>query len=202
MNNRAYHSAIKRIPYEAVFGCPAKVGLSSSIIPQSVLHLKNTEEDLEKLEDSQETVIMGSQSNLTQEGIALFPASTESPIEILEFINSNLKLPTTPMIEDTVMKNIQLPCTSKKSPLHVVEVITELPSTSAESPSQFRIEPVKRTIQDMVGIVCSKAVSGTHKYKSCDMFVHVICGEIDPKEEGYGKNVLYNICKINVNQKI
>jgi len=31
MKNRAYHSAIKRSPYEAMFGCPAKVGLSSSI---------------------------------------------------------------------------------------------------------------------------------------------------------------------------
>uniref|UniRef100_A0A8C4XBG1 Integrase catalytic domain-containing protein n=1 Tax=Erpetoichthys calabaricus TaxID=27687 RepID=A0A8C4XBG1_ERPCA len=69
MKNRGYHSAIKRSPYEAMFGCPAKVGLSSSIIPQSVLHSINTEEDLEKLEDSQETVIMGSQSNLTQEDI-------------------------------------------------------------------------------------------------------------------------------------
>uniref|UniRef100_A0A8C4SKZ6 Integrase catalytic domain-containing protein n=1 Tax=Erpetoichthys calabaricus TaxID=27687 RepID=A0A8C4SKZ6_ERPCA len=186
MKNCGYHSAIKRSPYEAMFGCPAKVGLSSSIIPQSVLHSINTEEDLEKLEDSQETVIMGSQSNLTQEDNPLSPASTESPIEIQEFIESIL-------IENTVMKNIQLPCTSKESPLHVEEVITELPSTSAESPSQFRTEPVKRTIQDMVCIVCSKAASGAHKGKSCDMFVHVICGEIDPKEEGYGKNVLCNI---------
>ncbi|XP_053545703.1 KRAB-A domain-containing protein 2 [Bombina bombina] len=93
MKNHAYHSAIKRSPYEAMFGCPAKVGLSYSIIPQSVLHSINTEEDLEKLEDSQETVIMGSQLNLTQEDIPL--------------------------------------------------------PSSAESPSQFRTEPVKRTIEDM-----------------------------------------------------
>jgi len=75
MKNRAYYSAIKRSPYEAMFGCSAKVGLSSSIIPQNVLYSINTEEDLEKLEDSQETVIMGSQSNLTQEDIPLSPAS-------------------------------------------------------------------------------------------------------------------------------
>ncbi|GBO20412.1 hypothetical protein AVEN_35972-1 [Araneus ventricosus] len=142
--NRAYHFAIKRSPYEAMFGCPSKVGLSSSFIPQNVLYSKNTEEDLETLEDSQETVIMGSQSNLTREGIALSPVSKESPIEIQEFIDSNLKLPSTPLIKDTVMMNIQLPCTSKKSPLHVEEVITELPLTSAESPSQFRAESIKR----------------------------------------------------------
>uniref|UniRef100_A0A8C4RLZ2 Integrase catalytic domain-containing protein n=1 Tax=Erpetoichthys calabaricus TaxID=27687 RepID=A0A8C4RLZ2_ERPCA len=90
MKNHGYHSAIKRSPYGAMFGCPAKVGLSSSITPQSVLHSINTEEDLEKLEDSQETVIMGSQSNLTQEDIPLSPASTESPTEIQEFIDSIL----------------------------------------------------------------------------------------------------------------
>jgi len=54
MKNRAYHSVIKRSPYEAMFGCSAKVGLSSSIIPQNVLHSINAEEDLEKLEDSRD----------------------------------------------------------------------------------------------------------------------------------------------------
>ncbi|GIY41900.1 uncharacterized protein CDAR_318111 [Caerostris darwini] len=71
MKNRAYHSVITKSPYETMFGCAAKVGLSPSIIPQSVLDSINTEEDLQKLEDSQETVIMGSQSNFTQEGIPL-----------------------------------------------------------------------------------------------------------------------------------
>lgn len=201
MRNRAYHSEIKRSPYEAMFGCPAKVGLSS-LIPQSVLHSINSEEDLKKLEDSQETGIMGSQSNLTQEDIPLSPASTESHIKIQEFINSNLKVPSTPLIEDTVMKNIQLSCTSNEFPLHVEEVITELPSTSAESPSQFLIEPVKRTLQDMVCIVCSKSASGARKCKSCDMFVHVICGEMHPNEKGYDKNALCNICKKNMDQKV
>ncbi|GBN02255.1 hypothetical protein AVEN_209034-1 [Araneus ventricosus] len=102
--------------------------------------------------------------------ISLSPASTELPIEIQEFIDSYLKLPSAPLTEDTVMKNIQLSCTSKESPLHVEEVISELPSTSAESPSQFSTEPVKRTIEDMVCIVCSKAASGALKCKSCDIF--------------------------------
>jgi len=34
------------------------------------------------------------------------------------------------------------------------------------------------------------------------MFVHVICGEIELKEKGYGKNVLCNIYKKNMDQKI
>lgn len=34
------------------------------------------------------------------------------------------------------------------------------------------------------------------------MFARAICGEIDPEEEGHGKNVLCNICKKNMYQKI
>ncbi|GBN76564.1 hypothetical protein AVEN_74886-1 [Araneus ventricosus] len=142
---------------------------------------------------------MGSRSNLTQENIPLSPASTESPIEIQEFIDSNLKLPYTQLIEDTVMKNIQCYpapprnhlCMLKKSSL-------SYPQLQQNRHHSF----VKRTIQGMVSILCSKAESGAHKCKSCDMFVHVICGQIDPKEEGYGKNVLCSICKKNMNQKI
>ncbi|GIY92600.1 uncharacterized protein CEXT_612711 [Caerostris extrusa] len=80
---------------------------------------------------------MGSQSNHTIDGIPYFPASTESPIEIQEFIGSNLKLPSTLLIEDIVTKNIQLSCISKESPLHVEKVISELLSTSAESSLHF-----------------------------------------------------------------
>ncbi|GIY81399.1 uncharacterized protein CEXT_531551 [Caerostris extrusa] len=157
MQNRAYHSAIKISAYETMFGCPAKLGLYSFMLPQSLLHSINAEEDPEKLEDSQDTGIMGSQSNLTKEDIPLFPASTELPIEIKEFIDSNLKVPSTRLIQDSVMKNIPIPYTFKESSLHVEEVITELPSTLAESSSQFCIEPVKRTMQDMICIVLFKS---------------------------------------------
>ena len=58
----------------------------------------------------------------------------------------------------------QSPFSSKESPLHVEEAITVLSQISAESLSQFRTEPVKRCI------ICSKAASGTHKWKSCVYF--------------------------------
>lgn len=77
--------------YEAIFTSPAKVELSSFIIPQSVLHSINAKEDW-KL-DSQETVIMESQWNFIQEGISISRPSTEPPTEIPEFINSNLAPP-------------------------------------------------------------------------------------------------------------
>lgn len=63
MKNSTYHSAIpfvvfeiptmqlpsrlKKIPYEIMLSIPSKMGLSSSIMPQSVLLLITTDEDLE-----------------------------------------------------------------------------------------------------------------------------------------------------------
>lgn len=55
MKNRAFHSGIKRTPYEALFGCKVKVGLTTSSLPQDVLQTIKSEEDLEKVLDSIET---------------------------------------------------------------------------------------------------------------------------------------------------
>lgn len=188
--NRACHPAIKRSPYEAMFGCPAKVGLSS-FIPKSILHSISNEEDLDKLEDS---VIMRSQSSLPQEGSPLSPASAESSMEVQECMGSNLKLPSAPLIEDAVPKNIQLPSTSKELPSQVEEII-ELPSTSGEMPPQLRTEPVKRTVQD---VVSSKTA---HTCKLCGMFVHVFCSEIEHEQKGNCKSVLCKLCEYNMNLK-
>lgn len=49
MKNRAYHQGIKRSPYEAMFGCPAKVGLKSTSLPENVINDIESEEDLMKL---------------------------------------------------------------------------------------------------------------------------------------------------------
>lgn len=51
---------------------------------------------------------------------------SESPIDIQEFIDSNVKLsftPMAPLIEDAVIKNIQLPWISEESPLPVKEML-------------------------------------------------------------------------------
>lgn len=49
MKNRTLHAGIKRSPYEAMFGQPAKVGLTSSCLPHEVLSSINSEEDLENI---------------------------------------------------------------------------------------------------------------------------------------------------------
>lgn len=47
MKNRAYHARINRSPYEAMFGCRAKVGLNS--LPKDALVDLLTEEELENI---------------------------------------------------------------------------------------------------------------------------------------------------------
>ncbi|KFD62037.1 LOW QUALITY PROTEIN: hypothetical protein M514_09389 [Trichuris suis] len=54
--NRAFHTGIKRTPYEALFGCKAKVGLATSSLPQDVLQDIQTEEELEEIIESVQTI--------------------------------------------------------------------------------------------------------------------------------------------------
>ena len=44
--NRRFHEDIKRSPYEAMFGSPAKVGLATSKLPNDILNVIEKEEEL------------------------------------------------------------------------------------------------------------------------------------------------------------
>lgn len=46
--NRSFHKGIGRSPYEAMFGSKAKVGISSTDLPQEVVATIETEEQLEE----------------------------------------------------------------------------------------------------------------------------------------------------------
>ncbi|XP_023214099.1 KRAB-A domain-containing protein 2-like [Centruroides sculpturatus] len=56
MKNRAYHEGIKCSPYEAMFGCPMKMGLATSAIPNDMIRVIRSEEDLEKLLHSRDNM--------------------------------------------------------------------------------------------------------------------------------------------------
>ncbi|GIX73475.1 hypothetical protein CDAR_406511 [Caerostris darwini] len=102
MKIRIRHFAIKRRhtkPYWAILQ-----KWDCHILLYRKVYSINTEEELETLEDSQETVILESQSNLTQKDIPLFSTTTESLIEIQEFMDSNPNLSST--LLHRVMKNI------------------------------------------------------------------------------------------------
>jgi hypothetical protein len=50
-----YHSGINRSPYKAMFGCDAKIGLSTSFLPHGLLCSLESEEDLvERLNRAEE----------------------------------------------------------------------------------------------------------------------------------------------------
>jgi hypothetical protein len=47
MKNRAYHHGTKHSPYEAMFGTPPKIGLTSSLLPANIIAKLKTEEELQ-----------------------------------------------------------------------------------------------------------------------------------------------------------
>ncbi|XP_029342042.1 KRAB-A domain-containing protein 2-like [Acyrthosiphon pisum] len=49
MKNRAFHSGIKRSPYQAMFGSDIKIGLSTYILPPETINNISSEEDLENV---------------------------------------------------------------------------------------------------------------------------------------------------------
>jgi len=52
MKNRAYHHGTKHLPYEAVFGTPPKIGLTSSLLSENIIAKLKTEEELHVAKES------------------------------------------------------------------------------------------------------------------------------------------------------
>ena len=59
MKNRAYHSKIKRTPYKALFDCKPKLGQTTSFLSKDALKDINSEEQIEKVIESIQTVEKG-----------------------------------------------------------------------------------------------------------------------------------------------
>ena len=59
MKNRSFHQGIQQSPYEAMFGCKAKAGLSTSNLPREVIDNVATEEDLINVQQEMEVSING-----------------------------------------------------------------------------------------------------------------------------------------------
>lgn len=43
-------------------------------------------------------------------------------------------------------------------------------------------------------MICENKTSGAHKCSGCHQYVHVICGESDENDEGFGQNVTCKLC--------
>lgn len=68
MKNCAYHSGIKRTPYNAMFGVDPKVGLSTSYLPKEIVSSLEDEEDLRKVLQNieKETEKPSTEENVTE----------------------------------------------------------------------------------------------------------------------------------------
>ncbi|XP_025420145.1 KRAB-A domain-containing protein 2-like [Sipha flava] len=70
MKNSAFHSGIKRSPYEAMFGCTMKMGLATLSIPKNVItELINEDDLISVLEDSKITISNENEETNTTEKI-------------------------------------------------------------------------------------------------------------------------------------
>jgi hypothetical protein len=81
--NRAFHSGIGRSPYEALFGCPAKVGRNSSSIPKELLQTFTDENDLLKFNN---LPVLPQVENPTNFNNIFQPTIIEQPIIIQQSI--------------------------------------------------------------------------------------------------------------------
>ena len=57
IKNRSFHQGIQQSPYEAMFGCNAKVGLSTSNLPIEVIYNLVTDEDLENIKQEMDAAV-------------------------------------------------------------------------------------------------------------------------------------------------
>ncbi|GFN76113.1 integrase core domain protein [Plakobranchus ocellatus] len=80
MGNRAFPSGIKRPPYEALFGCKAKVGLTISSLPVDVLQDVETEEELEKIIESIQTIQEQEETGEGMQGTVLSAEDTHENV--------------------------------------------------------------------------------------------------------------------------
>lgn len=91
MKNRALHPGIKRSFYTAIFGQPARIGLTSSILARDVIQNINTEEDLEKILEENTSVQqqINAEAN-SSENVTLDESSSENNILNQNLTHNNL----------------------------------------------------------------------------------------------------------------
>ncbi|KAK6181583.1 hypothetical protein SNE40_009409 [Patella caerulea] len=136
--NSSLHSGIKRTPYAAMFGCEAKVGLTSSSLPTEVNERMQSEDDLllafSSLQDS--TINLDPAQTTSQE-----PSQTTSqePTQTTSQVPSQATSPkltqTTSQVLSQATSPKPIPTTSPKP----------IPSTSQETTLTINQEPSQTT---------------------------------------------------------
>ena len=88
MKNRSFHQGIQQSPYEAMFGCKAKVRLSTSNLPIGVIDNLVTDEDLENVDQEMNDVVNTAVFS-ANEPSAVATETSESPDQLSDNKNVN-----------------------------------------------------------------------------------------------------------------
>jgi hypothetical protein len=95
--NNSHHSAgINRSPYKSLFGCDAKIGLSSSSLPQEIIRSLETEEDLFQHLESQSE----SESRITSDKIEKNVSETSTAMSESQGANTEADIQLCPVCEN------------------------------------------------------------------------------------------------------
>ena len=126
--NTAHHAGIKCSPYSAGFGCDARIGLTSSSLPQEIIERMQTEDDLIALV----TAPASSQIPTSPGPSSQTPASPEQPSDLPSaelppvFPGPSADLPSSQTPDSSSLPSTYLldslhPVTDELSPVAVVE---------------------------------------------------------------------------------
>jgi len=108
--NSAHHSGIKCSPYSAMFGCEARVGLTSSTLPTEVIYRMESEDDL--------LAAFSCSTPHTQEAdIIQVISSSTTPSHETDSITASSSSPTSPHETDSIPADLSSPTsTSEMNP--------------------------------------------------------------------------------------
>lgn len=120
IKNRAHHSEIDRSPYEAMFGCKAKVGLKTHLPADAIFSEITTEEELEQIlnEECNDDIELKSTTPEEDEYIEI---ENNDNVEMKTYNSTeHLQLTTAGVLEDNVKHTpcIQKPRNSSKQTLY------------------------------------------------------------------------------------
>ena len=142
--NSSLHSGIKCSPYSAMFGCEARVGLTTSSLPAEVIARMETEEDLLAVNenslsqtDGAANQIQATNDETTTVGVT---DSVLLPVELERTSAQDIDLPTGPSLPTATQSayDVDSPGSNGQSEEHVTS-LSPSPSDSPVSSGENRI---------------------------------------------------------------
>nr|XP_022900156.1 SCAN domain-containing protein 3-like [Onthophagus taurus] len=198
MKNKAFHSGIKRTPYEALFGSKVKVGIS---LPLDDTHNLESEEDLENMIKSSPSILILSESLIVDR-----VRTQNQPLEAQH--------QQSPVIESSEIRNEVSNAQSafdehddEHMTIQSAETLDEL--VNVESlPSEVHGQPLdvlnfvseREQSLDSLLLCCvgTEKTTGAHSCRTCNRPIHAIYAAPEKDmAEGYGAKVVCPLCLKN-----